>query len=525
MGLSLVRHGVRAARVRSSSLSILPRVEQRGAWLQNSVCDERLDQRPYVPPAGPGPAGHVERRHPRQGRPRRQEPATGPGGVDRLVLARALAIDTVTAAAEAVGPHHVVVVTSDAEVLEAVAPVGVGRADDPGRGLNEAVHAALGDLPSDQPAAVLLGDVPALRPPDLRAALVAGDACDRWFVPDAEGTGTVLLGARTAATVRPAFGSGSAGRHESGGQHSSRARPRTPASGRRRRSLSRRGATAWVSVRTPPHCSLISSGSEHQRTAPAGLGHNRSMPEAPDLTGQMMGHGVYGRHSLAQHSAGGFGLPGLERAARSAAAVHGAEPVVIADLGAAGGRNELQPMTVAIETLRDAGVTAPITVVHTDIPPNDFSALFETVEHDPDTYLRLADVYTLAAGRSFYGRIFPPESLTLGVVRDRGALDLAHTHADPRTRLQPVRHRRGARRLPGAVGRRLAGLPRVAGRGAPARCRDGRRRRGQPGRRPQRRRGADERARRGAPRGGRLGRADAGRVRPHVDPGVEPDAR
>ena len=68
-----------------------------------------------------------------------------------------------------------------------------------------------------QPAAVLLGDVPALRPPDLRAALVAGDACDRWFVPDAEGTGTVLLGARMAAAVRPAFGSGSATRHESGG--------------------------------------------------------------------------------------------------------------------------------------------------------------------------------------------------------------------------------------------------------------------------------------------------------------------
>ena len=95
----------------------------------------------------------------------------------------------------------------------------------------------------------------------------------------------------------------------------------------------------------------------------------------------MMGHGVYGRHSLAQHSAGG--------------------------------RNELQPMTVAIETLRDAGVIAPITVVHTDIPTNDFSALFEAVEHDPNTYVRLDDVYTLAAGRSFYGRIFPPESLTL----------------------------------------------------------------------------------------------------------------
>jgi hypothetical protein len=64
-----------------------------------------------------------------------------------------------------------------------------------------------------------------------------------------------------------------------------------------------------------------------------------------------------------------------------------ATPVVVADLGAAGGRNELQPMTVAIETLRDSGVTAPIAVVHTDIPANDFSALFETIEHDADTYL------------------------------------------------------------------------------------------------------------------------------------------
>jgi hypothetical protein len=52
-------------------------------------------------------------------------------------------------------------------------------------------------------------------------------------------------------------------------------------------------------------------------------------------------------------------------------------------------------------------------VVHTDIPTNDFSALFEAVERDPESYLRLDDVYTLAAGRSFYGRIFPPDSLSL----------------------------------------------------------------------------------------------------------------
>ena len=52
-------------------------------------------------------------------------------------------------------------------------------------------------------------------------------------------------------------------------------------------------------------------------------------------------------------------------------------------------------------------------MVHTDIPANDFSSLFETIEDDPDTYLTLNGVYALAAGRSFYGRIFPPESLTL----------------------------------------------------------------------------------------------------------------
>jgi hypothetical protein len=138
------------------------------------------------------------------------------------------------------------------------------------------------------------------------------------------------------------------------------------------------------------------------------------MPTAPDPTGTMMGHGVYGLHSQAQHAAGGFGLPALRRAAAAAARSTDDEgPVVVADLGAAGGRNELRPMRVAIEALREAGVTAPVTVVHTDIPSNDFSSLFQTIEHDPDTYLDLGGVYPLAAGRSFYGRIFPPQSLTL----------------------------------------------------------------------------------------------------------------
>jgi hypothetical protein len=135
---------------------------------------------------------------------------------------------------------------------------------------------------------------------------------------------------------------------------------------------------------------------------------------APDQTGVMEGHGEYDHHSLAQHTAGGFGLPLWERAiadVRSHLALD--RPVTVADLGAAGGRNELPPMRAAVDGLRASGVDAPIVVVHTDIPTNDFTALFETITHDPESYLGGRDVFAYAAGRSFYERIFPAASVSL----------------------------------------------------------------------------------------------------------------
>src|SRR4029079_2805348 len=104
-----------------------------------------------------------------------------------------------------------------------------------------------------------------------------------------------------------------------------------------------------------------------------------------DPTGVMTGAGDYSRHSLAQHSAGGLGLPLLERAVADAAnSWSGAdEPIVIADLGAAGGRNELAPMAAAVAGLRANDLDGPVVVVHTDIATNDFTTLFETVEQDP----------------------------------------------------------------------------------------------------------------------------------------------
>jgi hypothetical protein len=130
--------------------------------------------------------------------------------------------------------------------------------------------------------------------------------------------------------------------------------------------------------------------------------------------GAMAGHGEYDHHSLAQHTAGRYGLPMWERAIADVQALVARDrPVTVADLGAAGGRNELPQMRAAVEGLRASGVDAPIVVVHTDIPTNDFTTLFETIEHDPNTYLGAPDVFAFAAGRSFYERIFPAAGVWL----------------------------------------------------------------------------------------------------------------
>ncbi len=66
---------------------------------------------------------------------------------------------------------------------------------------------------------MLLADLPALRPEDLQVALEAArTALDDGrlpmaAVPDADGTGTVLLAARTPARLDPAFGPGSFAEH------------------------------------------------------------------------------------------------------------------------------------------------------------------------------------------------------------------------------------------------------------------------------------------------------------------------
>lgn len=143
---------------------------------------------------------------------------------DRAALATAIALDTIDAACRARHVTEVVVVTSDGEfALEAVSDVAaaprplVRVVPDPGAGLNPAISAGLAAADERRPRAALLGDLPALHPDDLDAALERAGQHDRAHVPDAEGTGTTLIAARPGVPLEPAFGDGSAARHAESG--------------------------------------------------------------------------------------------------------------------------------------------------------------------------------------------------------------------------------------------------------------------------------------------------------------------
>ncbi len=145
-----------------------------------------------------------------------------PPGIRRADLAHAFALDTVTAVAQTVPAPHVHVVTSDSGTTSFAAGLGARVVEDPGGGLNSAIRAGLEHISAtsgDGPVGVLLGDLPTLTPAVLSRALRACGRHRTAFVPDAEGTGTVLLTARALPDLVPAFGAGSALAHA---RHSTR---------------------------------------------------------------------------------------------------------------------------------------------------------------------------------------------------------------------------------------------------------------------------------------------------------------
>jgi 2-phospho-L-lactate/phosphoenolpyruvate guanylyltransferase len=141
----------------------------------------------------------------------------GLAGQRRSELALAMAADTMAAALQSRSVAAVLVVSDDEEVGAIAAGLGaLVLPDVPAAGLNEALThgAAYAEARwPDRGRAGLAGDLPAVRPHELTAALARAAEFGSAFVPDADGTGTTLYAAAPGAHFRPRFGIGSRDRH------------------------------------------------------------------------------------------------------------------------------------------------------------------------------------------------------------------------------------------------------------------------------------------------------------------------
>jgi 2-phospho-L-lactate guanylyltransferase len=135
-------------------------------------------------------------------------------------LTRAIALDTVEAAARSIQVSRLIVVTADDDLAEAATSVfrfGDVIIESEPRGIASAIASGLEHIPREWKRAALLGDLPGLLPEDLDVALNLATEVDRGFVRDTDGTGTTLVTARGGIPFEERFGPGSADAHRVAG--------------------------------------------------------------------------------------------------------------------------------------------------------------------------------------------------------------------------------------------------------------------------------------------------------------------
>lgn len=166
-------------------------------------------------PSPPGVALVIPVRDASSAKSRLLAPGSTLSDAQRESLAAAISLDTVQAARAATLVSELVVVGSLRESIP-----GVRVVNDPGLGLVAAIEAALADVDPELAVgrAVLLGDLPALEPRALDAAVrLALDSSGRACVPDAAGTGTTFVIAPAGEPHTLRFGADSAQLHRAEG--------------------------------------------------------------------------------------------------------------------------------------------------------------------------------------------------------------------------------------------------------------------------------------------------------------------
>ena len=85
----------------------------------------------------------------------------------------------------------------------------------------------------------------------------------------------------------------------------------------------------------------------------------------------------------------------------------------IADYGCSEGFNSMTILRMVLEEFRKHS-KIPISVLHTDLPANNWSCFFQTINDSPNSYLELENVYYSTIGKTFYSQLAPPQSIHIG---------------------------------------------------------------------------------------------------------------
>ena len=143
--------------------------------------------------------------------------------------------------------------------------------------------------------------------------------------------------------------------------------------------------------------------SEPARPSPQPISHA--------TTTGMTGGGFYNTNSAPQWSAIETVLPLIDEAAATLP-IDGAGPIGLADYGCSEGRNSIAVMKHALPALLTR-TPRPVQTIHSDLPTNDFSDLFQSLRPDGTTIFGSDRVFSSAIGGSMFDQLCPPESLHL----------------------------------------------------------------------------------------------------------------
>ncbi|OMJ79929.1 hypothetical protein SteCoe_19962 [Stentor coeruleus] len=86
------------------------------------------------------------------------------------------------------------------------------------------------------------------------------------------------------------------------------------------------------------------------------------------------------------------------------------EALRIADYGCSEGYNSMVIFRKVLEDFRSHS-NRPLSILHTDLPDNNWSCFFNTVNNSENSYHWLENVFYYAVGKSFYRQLSPPNSI------------------------------------------------------------------------------------------------------------------